>query len=357
MHRFQPISTLVALVALLLFAPLPAARAQVYTDFAQWQAAVQPNPLSDSFTGQALGFNPYFAFSQSGFGFTIGASNTGSTAMTRYTRPSPAINALMPTNNHGTLVISPEYGRPFNAVWLTVGIASGLASFEPTAGTLEIRTDTGACRRVDAPIGGVSIGFITDHPIRWLTVAWTSPGLGNPYIDQLVVGESINHLNGSDECDTAPTIGAGEWFADTTAATTSALIPPSPCEHIGSDVWYRYIAGTSGHTTITTDRYSFDSVLTIYGGNCAGTLAAPIACNDDYQGFAYSTVTFPTAAGQVYMVRLGGYDPPGGTLPAHGPAHLVITEAAGCPGDFNHSGTVSVQDLFDFLAAYFAMCP
>jgi hypothetical protein len=25
--------------------------------------------------------------------------------------------------------------------------------------------------------------------------------------------------------------------------------------------------------------------------------------------------------------------------------------------DFNHSGAISVQDIFDFLAAYFAGCP
>lgn len=28
-----------------------------------------------------------------------------------------------------------------------------------------------------------------------------------------------------------------------------------------------------------------------------------------------------------------------------------------CPADFNNSGTVTVQDIFDFLAAYFAGCP
>ncbi|MCC6321840.1 MAG: hypothetical protein IT438_10455 [Phycisphaerales bacterium] len=28
-----------------------------------------------------------------------------------------------------------------------------------------------------------------------------------------------------------------------------------------------------------------------------------------------------------------------------------------CPGDFNHSGAKSTQDLFDFLAAYFSPCP
>jgi hypothetical protein len=28
-----------------------------------------------------------------------------------------------------------------------------------------------------------------------------------------------------------------------------------------------------------------------------------------------------------------------------------------CPADFNNSGAIGVQDIFDFLAAYFAGCP
>ena len=28
-----------------------------------------------------------------------------------------------------------------------------------------------------------------------------------------------------------------------------------------------------------------------------------------------------------------------------------------CPADFNHSGVLGVQDIFDFLAAWFAGCP
>ena len=31
--------------------------------------------------------------------------------------------------------------------------------------------------------------------------------------------------------------------------------------------------------------------------------------------------------------------------------------AAACAADFNQSGTVSVQDIFDFLAAYFSNSP
>jgi hypothetical protein len=35
----------------------------------------------------------------------------------------------------------------------------------------------------------------------------------------------------------------------------------------------------------------------------------------------------------------------------------VLTVPSPCPGDFNHSGAISVQDIFDFLTAYFSNDP
>ncbi|MCC6320272.1 MAG: hypothetical protein IT438_02410 [Phycisphaerales bacterium] len=35
----------------------------------------------------------------------------------------------------------------------------------------------------------------------------------------------------------------------------------------------------------------------------------------------------------------------------------TLAVSVGCPGDFNQSGAVTVQDVFDFLTAYFAGCP
>jgi hypothetical protein len=37
-------------------------------------------------------------------------------------------------------------------------------------------------------------------------------------------------------------------------------------------------------------------------------------------------------------------------------AILAVT-SSGCPADFNNSGAKDVQDVFDFLAAWFAACP
>ncbi len=36
---------------------------------------------------------------------------------------------------------------------------------------------------------------------------------------------------------------------------------------------------------------------------------------------------------------------------------IALGVRSGCPADFNSSGSVTVQDIFDFLAAYFAGCP
>jgi hypothetical protein len=36
---------------------------------------------------------------------------------------------------------------------------------------------------------------------------------------------------------------------------------------------------------------------------------------------------------------------------------LIFVASIPCPADFNNSGTLTVQDIFDFLAAYFANLP
>jgi hypothetical protein len=38
-------------------------------------------------------------------------------------------------------------------------------------------------------------------------------------------------------------------------------------------------------------------------------------------------------------------------------SNIAILTTPVCAADFNQSGIVSVQDIFDFLAAYFAGCP
>ena len=78
-----------------------------------------------------------------------------------------------------------------------------------------------------------------------------------------------------------------------------------------------------------------------------------------------------TLAEGTYFLRVGGYQPtktadvgwdfPSTGSPHAGTIHITIRTNATSPGtcaaDFNKDGTLAVQDIFDFLGAWFAGCP
>lgn len=69
------------------------------------------------------------------------------------------------------------------------------------------------------------------------------------------------------------------------------------------------------------------------------------------------TITQATAArAGVYDCVITGAVPPTRAI-TRGATLTVGTIGSACPADFNNSGGLSVQDIFDFLAAYFAGCP
>lgn len=167
------------------------------------------------------------------------------------------------------------------------------------------------------------------------------------------------------------------------------------CEGGGRDVWYRYTPRVSESVTVdlcATPATSFsDTVLQVLTGSCAGTAAA---CNDDFCG-ARSSATFSATAGTAYLIRVMGF---GGTS---GAFHVRVTGGGGtstgacctgvtcslterpacsgpntrfagastvcnppgnalspcCKADFNQNGSISVQDVFDYLDAWFAGRP
>jgi len=61
----------------------------------------------------------------------------------------------------------------------------------------------------------------------------------------------------------------------------------------------------------------------------------------------FGTLVLIGTAGQSYLIRVGGF-----TIHV-GAGTLTVY----CSADFNFSGAISVQDLFDFLAAWFAHDP
>lgn len=127
-------------------------------------------------------------------------------------------------------------------------------------------------------------------------------------------------------------------------------------DQVGSDVWYLF-------TPIATDDYSadtcedgFDTKIAVYSGyNCPPAANSAIACNDDSptcgEGSRGSAVTFRGNAGVQYLIRVGGYTPPGG-VPTEGVGRLTLTRL--CRADFDDNDTVAVPDIFTFLSAWFA---
>jgi hypothetical protein len=117
---------------------------------------------------------------------------------------------------------------------------------------------------------------------------------------------------------------------------------------MNKDLWYRYVPHSSGVFTVTTcdPATNFDTILAAYSA-CPAAAGAALTCNDDSgcntSGLG-STIRVTGVANQAYLIRLASFNTAGGTA--------VITIY--CPGDFNQNGVISVQDIFDFLSAYFA---
>ena len=141
-------------------------------------------------------------------------------------------------------------------------------------------------------------------------------------------------------------------------ATTDGPSTATTCGlHMINDVWFRFTAPTAGTLKMDTCGSNFDTMVQMFvsGVGCPSSIQE-IGCNDDApvgspcpQQIRTSYLTHAVLAGQSYMIRVGGYD----TNNPLGDGVLTVDFDSACPGDFNNSGTVSVQDIFDFLAAYF----
>jgi hypothetical protein len=159
----------------------------------------------------------------------------------------------------------------------------------------------------------------------------------------------------NDNCNNRAGVGLGPTNFTTVGATTDG--PDHPlCDNAGSaavtnDIWYNYPSQCPGALTVDTCGSTFDTKLAVYDdAGCVNYETRLMACNDDACGAdgLSSRITVAVQRGRNYTIRVGGYSGATGTG--------VLTLAC-CPADFNASGIVSVQDIFDFLAAYFANSP
>jgi hypothetical protein len=154
----------------------------------------------------------------------------------------------------------------------------------------------------------------------------------------------------------------------TASATTVPCEGNEPCEagNIGTShsVWYEFTTPTIGRFDLTTAGSGYDTVLSVWRGGCGTfvdlngqilctTIPTYVACNDD-AGISVTSAIHNLAAdaGITYRFKAAAYG-----LNADGGDLTFDFTFTPCPADFNLSGSVSVQDIFDFLAAYFANDP
>ncbi|HMN41225.1 MAG TPA: hypothetical protein PKE29_10295 [Phycisphaerales bacterium] len=323
----------------------------IHTSVAHLQQNIRADSIVEPFNGPdnfalpapfLVGGNGY-AFSVDAFGFGLarfayGIGNASPTAATRFTFTGKPVSA---------------FGGTFRVVNL------GLASI---GGAISIATNTGetATLIVDPGAAGSFFAITTTRPFTSVTIDTVPPGGNNSgeFIDDVYVGTSGACPTAADFCPDAMTVGLGAYPFTTVGA--GRYLNSSACntESTSPDVYFRFVPAATGLATASTCGCDFDSILRVFaacpGG--AGGGGDEIACNDDAcntsQGFSTaSRVSFRVVAGQAVIIRIAGY------LANSGSGTLTIAEVADCPADFNHTGSLEVADIFDFLNGWFAGCP
>lgn len=138
----------------------------------------------------------------------------------------------------------------------------------------------------------------------------------------------------NDSCARAPTLDRGLWGYSTLGATASpeggGVVPPG-CAPFGADVWYRFAPACGGTAVISVCSSSFDTLLAVYTGPCDDLTL--VACSDNAEacGGGGSRVTFSTAFGAEYLIRIGS---PEGVEEGTG---LLSISHAGCIAPANNS--------------------
>jgi hypothetical protein len=206
---------------------------------------------------------------------------------------------------------------------------------------------------VGTPCGDLDAAFIRDsflsrdlNPGESILIRVSRFGVGAPAAGTFRLNIAFSVPN--DECASPSPITVGSRLVCNTNATTSPYWV-TQCGFTGimfNDLWYTYAPEASGVFTVDTcgAGTTYDTVLAAYAA-CPTADGGNIACNDEACGHA-SRMRVLGTAGVPVLLRLAAFAGPG-------TANLTIY----CAADFNVSGMASVQDIFDFLAAYFANDP
>ena len=153
---------------------------------------------------------------------------------------------------------------------------------------------------------------ITLDAARNVFVAGATLGGGVGRDTVVMIGQGVP---AHDTCGTAMAISFGTT-AFTSYFATDSIPPVSPCGGNRKDVWFKWLAPCAGVVELDTYGSCYDTVLSVYTGNCAALVPVPGACNDNATagrpvGTAQSYVTFNAVAGVTYLIQVGG----GGAAP------------------------------------------
>lgn len=261
-----------------------------------------------------------------------------------------------------------------------------VASWGTTArGTFTIQvTGGGACASVSSGACCTASGCATSTEAN-CTGTWLAGGVCSP--------SPCPPLN--DACENRPGVGPGLTPYSTVNATTDGL-SHATCTFFSSsaiynDVWFNFPCTFNGTLDINTCDATFDTKLAVYQGyGCQDFEARLIACNDDSPlcvgSGTRSAVSVPVVAGEHYTIRVGSYSSsstgtgnlnvvthPAGACCAQTACTITAPESCTgswmggtsvcgspenpttcCLANFNQLGGVTVQDIFDFLGAWFA---
>jgi hypothetical protein len=208
-----------------------------------------------------------------------------------------------------------------------------------------------------------------------------------------LLGAAPAAMGQADHCSGAAAIVANHVYTGNTNGATSDIAQSSCSQADSFDVWFAFTATTPGDYVIDTLYSQLDTTLVVYAA-CGG---AELACNDDVEpGDTTSLIAITLSTGQSIRIRVAGFAFDTGpfelfiTPPAvqpttgaccQGAACTVIAQAecmgantlfagAGlacnvlgnntipcCKADYNHTGGLGVQDIFDFLNAWLASDP
>jgi hypothetical protein len=153
-------------------------------------------------------------------------------------------------------------------------------------------------------------------------------------------------VTGTDHCGYTRSVSR-DIIIDNTAPV-AAITSPSACGAVGHGIVQITGSASDAHMAGWALQYSGgDSAgwVTIASGssNVSGVLA-----NWNTAGLRPCAYTLRLVAGDAAGVNCSGNN---------NQTEVHVSVNVGCAGDFNRSGDATVQDIFDFLQAYFAGCP